>query len=126
MLNSGGFLCGTGMDPLLDLKVEFASSRKIHSDSLRERCRKINVDKEAILWENAWKRFKIESNHFIPRHKCFSISDKKSVRNRKLYKKKYRILAIKHFLPYFKRKVPFLTGDIKIRYEKVISLLHFW
>ena len=105
-----------GMDPLPTLKLRFASSRKNLADVLRKRCEKSCVDKEAKLWKNAWKRFKIESNHFIPRPKCFSLSDKSATKDREVYKRKYRILAVKHFLPYYKKKVAFLKGDIKVRY----------
>ena len=114
------------MDPLPALKVEFAPSRTAHADALRGRCKRKRVEKEALLWKNAWKRFKIESDHFIPPPKCFPISDKDAKKNRKNYVLEYRILAVKHFLPYYKRKLPFLTGDIKRRYQKVISFLNLW
>ena len=114
------------MNPIPDLKIKFAVSRSDLADELRERCEKKDVDNEAVLWENAWRRFKIENSHYIPRPKAFSVSDRRSANRRKVFKKKYRILAVKHFLPYFEKKVPFLTGNIKERYNDVIGFLRYW
>ena len=76
--------------------------------SIRNRTEKPDPD-TLQSWVRAWDNYKLEVFHNIEPPVCFKISDKKSKVRREEYRELYRIQAIRHFLPYFKKAAPNVT-----------------
>ena len=109
-----------------DFKLQIFTSRSAAVSSLQPRCAK-NVNKEVSdLWKFAWQRYKMEMSRFIKPDKCFSRSDPEYKEKVKVWRKQYKALTVKHFLPYYKAKLPFLSGKAKKRYSEVIAFLNAW
>ena len=124
------YLCTSGLHnrkmPNQKLQLTFFSSRNAAVNDLEKRCAKRSSDEAADLWKHAWQRYKIESSQFIKPPKCFQKSDPTSPTKVQAWRIRYRALTIKHFLPFFRARLEFSTGQATKRYEKVIDLLESW
>lgn len=109
-----------------NFRVSFFKNRTAAADSLQRRCAQKSNSKSALLWKNAWERFKFDTSHIIETPKCIRKSDNRAGHKKEVFDVSYRRLAVKHFLPYYKSKVTFLTGNAKKRYIEVIELLESW
>ena len=117
----------TQIDSILPsgFNLELFPNRTSAASVLQRRSKKpsqINID----LWICAWDRFRTESFNQIPPPTCFKESDKLAPEKRESYRAIYRQNAVLHFLPYFEKIEPLVTGKRLKTVRAAIDLLRFW
>ena len=108
-----------------EFKVEIYKSRTDAANRLKDRCKSVN-GLDSRLWKDAWDRFTVDAFAQIPKHPCFRYSDPKAKEKRKEYNLQYKLECIRRFLPKFKDKAAFVTGEAKKSNERLIELLESW
>ena len=78
------------------------------------------------IWVRAWENYKLTAFHNIKPPTCFRVSSEKSRIRREEYRLIYRIHAVKHFLPYFRKMEPHLKGKAKKQTQGIIRFLQGW
>ena len=77
-------------------------------------------------WVRAWDNYKLSAFHNIKPPACFKVSDKTSAVRREEYRVIYRIHAVRHFLPYFKKVIPNVRGRALGEIRGIIRFLEGW
>ena len=109
-----------------NLEVSPFKSRNNAASVLAERCEG-RVPKEAIeKWKTAWQVYKLDSFDQIPKLPCIRMDAKNPLRKRAEREKRYKELAVKHFLPVLKSRIPLLSGAARQSAHNAVCDLEHW
>ena len=110
-----------------DFKFSIRSSRSATMRAFRSKLKHKKPDPKARAhWVAAWKNFKTDTSHIVPKTKCIKRKDRRAKEKRNAYRIHYRREASQRFIPYFERKLEFAKGRAKQNVEGVLHILRAW
>ena len=109
-----------------NFKIESYPSRAAASKQLRRRCEANKKPVHDKAWKAAWNNYKIDAWGQIPPLPCIPVGSaniEQKIQDREI---RYKTLAVKHFLPVFKARLPLLSGRAEIQVSNAVFLLDHW
>jgi len=108
-----------------NLELTPFKSRAAAANSIRTGCDKV-PEKAIESWKQAWSVYQLDSYDQIPKLQSVGMGTKDEFGQRKRRIEEYKRLAVKHFLPVLKAKIPLLSGRARSEAHSLVCDLEHW